>query len=69
MTARLRIGRFVRGTCEKGMREEVAILAVCVCFLHLSVVVGRAELLLMLVRMVPKMQSSSGLMLAIRGSG
>ena len=50
------------------MREEVAILAVCVHFFHLSVVaivVGRVELRLMLMRMVPEMQGSSGLVLAI----
>ena len=68
MTTCFRIRRFVRGTGEKGMGEEVAVFAVCVRFFHLSVVVGRAELLLMLVRMVPEMQGSSGLVLAIRGS-
>ena len=67
MTTCFRIRRFVRGTGEKGMGEKVAVLAVCVRFFHLSVV-GRAELLLMLVRMVPEMQGSSGLVLAIRGS-
>ena len=69
MTTRFRIRRFVRGTCEKGMREEVAVLAVCVRFFNLSVVVVRAGLRLMLVRMVPEMQGSAGLVLAIRGSG
>ena len=69
MTTRFKIRRFVRGTCEKSMREEVAILAVCVRLLHLTVVVGCAELRLMLVRMVPEMQGSAGLVLAIRGSG
>lgn len=68
MTTRFQIRRFVRDTCEKGMREEVAVLAVCMCFFHLPVVVG-SELLLMLVRMVPEMQGSAGLVLAIRGSG
>jgi hypothetical protein len=47
------------------MREKVAILAVCVHFFDFSVVVGRAGLRLMLMRMVPEMQGSSGLVLAI----
>lgn len=67
MTTRFRIRRFVRGTCEKGMREEVTIFTVCMRFFHLSIVVSLAELRLMLVRMVPEMQTSAVLMLAIRG--
>lgn len=49
------------------MREEVTIFTVRMRFFHLSIVVSLAELRLMLVRMVPEMQTSAVLMLAIRG--
>lgn len=54
---------------EKCVREEVTIFTVCMRFFHLSIVVSLAELRFMLVRMVPEMQGSFGLVLAIRGSG
>lgn len=59
----------VRAACEKGVREEVAILTVRMRFFHLAVVIGLAELRLVLVRVVPEMQRSAVLMLAIRGRG
>ena len=59
--------RSIRHRGKKCVREEVTIFTVRMRFFHLSIVVSLAELRLMLVRMVPEMQTSAVLMLAIRG--